>query len=105
MARRCFEVNEMKIYFWCTDNEMDKLLKRVSTEMRKFLSKYASSTNYTISSKEITECDFSVELTIKFSKNISVMTVINFLSYLDMGSYSSIAIKEKENKVVAEILK
>ena len=105
MARRCFEVNQLKIYFWCTDKERDNLSKHVSTEVNRFLKKYASNTSYTISSKEITECDFSVELIIKFSKNISVMTVINFLSYLEMGSYSSINIKEKEKTIIAEILK
>lgn len=104
MARRCFEVNQLEICFWREDDRIGKFT-HVSAEMGKFLNKYASNTTYKISSRETHECDPSVTLTIKFSKNISVITVINFLSYLDVGSYSSIVIKEKENKVVVEVLK
>ena len=102
MARRCFEVNQLEICFWRTTDERANV-KLVFEKVESFFKKNASNTSYDISSKIIDECDISVMLTIKFSKSISVITIIKFLKYLEVNKYLTIVIREEEKRVIAEI--
>jgi len=104
MARRCLDVKQLKIYFWCT-NEREEKEKLVTEKVSKFLKKYASSTSCHITSKDTVEVNIypGVIVTVEFSKSISVITMMNFLKFFDATRYLSIVIKEDKKLMEVNI--
>ena len=104
MARKgCFEVTKMKINFYSTSDEVGKT-KLVSDVVEVYLKKYASNTNYEISHELRDFLGSDVQVTVEFSKSISLNTANNLLCKMDIKHINQIVYKPLEKKVIVSVV-
>lgn len=81
MAQRRLEISKLDFMFlYCKKREEKK--RFIARIMKKYMKKYASNTDYKISSKlsKETESDSIVIVSVQFSKKMAISTVINILN-------------------------
>lgn len=81
MARRCFEVKKLVITFCCCGDQEGRQ-EFVSEKLKELLRKYASNTDFEISSQLKVGYNTNVEVGVTLAKDVSVITMMTLLSYM-----------------------
>ena len=104
MARKgCFEVNKLEFNFYSTKDEAGRT-KIVSDAMKIHLKKYASGTNYEIAHELHNLLDSNVQVTVEFSKSISLNTINKLLCKMDVKHIDQMVYKPFSKEVIISVI-
>ncbi len=81
MARRCFEVKKLVITFCCCGDQEGRK-DFIYEKLKELLRKYASNTDFEITSTLKVGYNTDVEVGVILAKNVSVITMMTLLSYM-----------------------
>ncbi len=104
MARKgCFEVTKLEFNFYSTKDEAGRT-KIVSDAMETYLRKYASGTNYEIAHELHDLLGSDVQVTVEFSKSISLNTVNKILCKMDVKHIDHLVYKLFSKEVIISVV-
>lgn len=104
MARKgCFEVTKLEFNFYSTNDEAGRT-KIVSDAMETYLRKYASGTNYEIAHVVHDLLGSDVQVTVEFSKSVSLNTVNKILCKMDVKHIDNMVYKPFSKEVIISVV-